>query len=295
MTASRTGSGPRRSASSLRVAISRAAGDRRGRDVGQRLPDRRRPARAGRAQAMRSSSCRRRLRTATAVGSGSSRRRATATKAGSSASRLRGHEVLVVGQQPDRVGGADEQVGDVARRREQPGEPLGRLALVAQQAQVPGRRAERVRDLAEGQQTASGSAASANQPSIAGSSVCWIAARRDTPSVRASRCRSAVAGIVEAQRHQALARPERVSRASRGGQPGDGGEQRPVEELLVQPAHLPEVAVPLAPEQRQHVAAVADATAPAGAGPPRRRPAGSRWVRRSRCSCSRCSTVRSQR
>ncbi len=41
---------------------------------------------------------------------------------------------------------------------------------------------------------ASGSAASANQPSIAGSSVCWIAARRETPSVSACSWRRATAG-----------------------------------------------------------------------------------------------------
>ena len=41
---------------------------------------------------------------------------------------------------------------------------------------------------------ASGSAASANQPSSTGSSVRWMAARRDTPEVSASMCRSAPAG-----------------------------------------------------------------------------------------------------
>ena len=41
---------------------------------------------------------------------------------------------------------------------------------------------------------ASGSAASANQPSISGSSVRWMAARRDTPAVSVPMCRSAPAG-----------------------------------------------------------------------------------------------------
>ncbi len=41
---------------------------------------------------------------------------------------------------------------------------------------------------------ASGSASSANQPSITGSSVRWIAARRVTPAVSDSRCRIAPAG-----------------------------------------------------------------------------------------------------
>jgi len=41
---------------------------------------------------------------------------------------------------------------------------------------------------------ASGSAASANQPSSTGSSVRWIAARRRSPEVSASMCRSAPAG-----------------------------------------------------------------------------------------------------
>ena len=41
---------------------------------------------------------------------------------------------------------------------------------------------------------ASGSGASANQPSMTGSSVRWIAARRDTPVVSAAMCRSAPSG-----------------------------------------------------------------------------------------------------
>ena len=41
---------------------------------------------------------------------------------------------------------------------------------------------------------ASGSAASANQPSSTGSSVRWMAALLDTPEVSASMCRSAPAG-----------------------------------------------------------------------------------------------------
>ena len=41
---------------------------------------------------------------------------------------------------------------------------------------------------------ASGSAASANHPSSTGRRVRWIAARRETPAVRASMCRSAPAG-----------------------------------------------------------------------------------------------------
>ena len=41
---------------------------------------------------------------------------------------------------------------------------------------------------------ASGLAASANQPSITGSRVRWIAARRETPEVSASMWRSAPAG-----------------------------------------------------------------------------------------------------
>ena len=105
---------------------------------------------------------------------------------------------------------------------------------------------------------ASGSASSANQPSITGSSVRWIAARRLTPVVSASRCRSAPAG---SRKPRAASR----SRAASGrqphlvrAQPGGGGQQRAVEEPLVQPAHLAGLGLPLGDHLAGRVAPVPD-------------------------------------
>ena len=204
MTARRTGSGSRRSASTLRTAVAQRRADGRRGDVGQRAPDRgrgrRRPSRS--AQATRSSSCRRRPRAAATAASQSSRRRTAADeRAARSASRGRGAQLVVGAEQPDRLGRAHQQVGDVARAGEQPGQPLGGLALVAQQPQVPGRRAERVatpggrpaarRRGRRRRRTSRASRAAASAGSPRGG---------DTPSVSASRWRSATRRVGEAER-----------------------------------------------------------------------------------------------
>ena len=67
-----------------------------------------------------------------------------------SASADSGCEVLA--QHPHALRLALEQVGGVARRGEQRGEPLGDLALVAQRLEVPRRAAERLADPAEAEQ-----------------------------------------------------------------------------------------------------------------------------------------------
>ena len=92
---------------------------------------------------------------------------------------------------------------------------------------------------------ASGSAESANHPSSTGSSVRWIAALRDTPEASASRCRKRRGRIGVPERDQPL--PGRVGAQPglAGGELGDGVEQRPVEELLVQPPYDGSVPLPL--------------------------------------------------
>jgi hypothetical protein len=169
-----------------------------------------------------------------------------------------GDQLVVGGEQAHRLRRPAEQVGDVAGRREQPGQALGGLALVAQQAQVPGRAAERVRHLPE-----------RLQPGVRVGGVGEPAEHRrqqrllDHRAPRdAGRQRLEVAQgdrrLGEAERLQAGLRRGRGEPGLLGGQPGDRAEQGAVEELLVQPPDLVAVAGPLAAEGRQHVLAVAD-------------------------------------
>ena len=91
---------------------------------------------------------------------------------------------------------------------------------------------------------ASGSAESANQPSSTGSSVRWIAALRLTPDASASRCRSAAAGSAYPSASSRCLAAFGLSRVSPRRELRDRVEQRPVEELLVQPADHRGVASP---------------------------------------------------
>ena len=81
---------------------------------------------------------------------------------------------------------------------------------------------------------ASGWAASANQPSITGSSVRWIAALRETPAVSALDVPQRAGRVNVAERLEPGPRRFRRQPDVLAGQPGDRLEQRPVEELLVQ-------------------------------------------------------------
>ena len=85
------------------------------------------------------------------------------------------------------------------------------------------------------------------------------AARRDNPDVSASMWRSAAAGSAKPSAASRRPASSGVSRSAFGRDPGDRFEQRPVEELLVQPAHLARVQRPLGLE---HVGRAA-----AGVGP----------------------------
>ena len=68
---------------------------------------------------------------------------------------------------------------------------------------------------------------------------------RETPLVSTSRCRSAALRVEVAERGQPLLGGVQRQPGVLAGQLGDGGEQRAVEELLVQPAHLAAVVAPL--------------------------------------------------
>ena len=139
------------------------------------------------------------------------------TNAPVSASRERGCSSSSLPSSRTPSGARAEQVGDVAGGAEQAGQALGGDALVAQQAQVPGGRAERVADLPVAEQAGVRVGGAANQPSMTGSRVRWMTARRETPAVSASRWRSAAAGSAKPSASSRAPAAFGVSRASSAG------------------------------------------------------------------------------
>ena len=92
---------------------------------------------------------------------------------------------------------------------------------------------------------ASGSASSANQPSITGSSWRWIGGPPAQPAGERLEVPQRASGVAETQRGQPF--PRRLGRQAHlgVGQPRHGGQQGAVEDPLVQPAHLALLGAPL--------------------------------------------------
>ena len=117
---------------------------------------------------------------------------------------------------------------------------------------------------------ASGSASSANHPSMTGSRVRWMAARRLTPvGQRLDVPHARRPGRGSRGRAGAVGPPPGVRRASVGAEPGGGREQRAVEEPLVQPPHLAGGGLPVGDDGARRVASGAPWRGRAGAGRPR--------------------------
>ena len=205
-----------------------------------------------------------------------------------------GHQLVVVGEHRDRL-----------RRRDR----TGRRRSGCSPAGGPAARQRRPRRAAAGGTTAccrasrdssrnesspaSGSAASANQPSIAGSSVRWIAARRRDPVGQRLEVAQRAGRVVEPEREQPRAGLGRAEPRLVAVQPGHGGEQRPVEQLLVQPADLAAVPCPVLLERQPPRRRGSRSPGPPSAATPGPRAPGGCGCRC--CSWTRCSTVRSQR
>ena len=166
-----------------------------------------------------------------------------------------GLQLGVVAEDGDRLGRAQQQAGRVPAGREHVGHPLGRLGLVPQQPQVPGRRPQFLTDLPERQQARVGFRGVGEPAEQHGQQ---RALDRRTP------------GHARGQRVDVVQRPGRVHVTERlepgpglggrqpggvGGQPGHRVEQRPVEQLLVQPPDLTGVAAPLLVEIDRRVGA----------------------------------------
>ena len=159
--------------------------------------------------------------------------------------RAPGHELVVAGQHLQRIGRARQHRRDVAAGGEHVGQPRRDLALVAQQAQVPGRLAQRVRHLPVGEQAGVGLGRVGEVGQQDGQQRALQRgaarqARRERLDVAKGRGR-----IGEPERGEPAAGLIRGQPQGFGGHPGHGFEQRPVEELLVQPPHLAGVQRPL--------------------------------------------------
>jgi hypothetical protein len=146
-----------------------------------------------------------------------------------------GGEPLVVGKHLDRCRCAHEQVGRVPAGREQPGHPPRDVGVVAQQPQIPRRAAKSLAGLAKRQQARV-------RPRRVGEPAeqRWQQGPLDRCLPRHARGerldmperagRIDVAERLEAFDGSARRQPDHVAR-----QPGDGVEQRAIEQLLVQP------------------------------------------------------------
>ena len=161
----------------------------------------------------------------------------------------------VVAEDGYRLRRTQQQARRVPAGRQHAGHPLGRLGLVPQQPQVPRRGPELLADLAECQQAR----------------VRFGGVGEPAEQHRQQRALDRRApGHAGGQRVDVAERPGRVYVAQRletgpglgrrqpgrlGGQPGHRVEQRPVEQLLVQPPDLAGVAAPLLVELGRRVGA----------------------------------------
>ena len=143
---------------------------------------------------VRTTSRRRIARSAATASSAPPERRATATASASSEAWAGGtsrssdsNSAAVVGARSMRAPSSRPEASTSANRSAAPAESR---SILRYQWVLPSSSEIRRNDSSP----ASGSAASANIPSMAGSRVRWIAARRLTPPVSASMCRSAPAG-----------------------------------------------------------------------------------------------------
>ena len=216
-----------RSSSTRRTAMSSARVQRGGGEVGEGRTRRRRgrAARSGRPTATRNSSRRRTPAPPSIAASADSLRRVAASISACRAARGRGLSPPSSPSMAHRLRCAQQQVGGVAAARPARA-PAARRPLPSSRSSrryqwvVP----ERVADAAgRPSSPASGSASSANHPSITGSSVRWIAARRLTPGGQRLDVPQRPGRVAEAERLEPLARGLRGQPRLAGVEPGDGG------------------------------------------------------------------------
>ena len=165
-------------------------------------------------------------------------------------------ELGVVGEHRDRVRRPQQQAGGVPAGRQHASHPLGRLGFVPQQPQVPRALPQCLADLAEGQQARVG-LGGVGEPAEQDRQQRALD-RRPPGHARGHRVdvvqrtrRVDVAERLEPGPGLGRGQPGRVRR-----EPGHRVQQRPVEQLLVQPTDLPGVQPPHRVELERGVGAV---------------------------------------
>ncbi len=168
-----------------------------------------------------------------------------------------------VAEQRHRLRGAHQQVRREAAGGQHPGEVLRGGALVPQQPQIPGRLAERVRHLAEVEQTrvrvgrvGEPAQHDRQQGALDGGLAGDAGGQRLQVAQRGGR-------VVVAEGDQPLPGRLGAQPGLAGGELGDRVEQRPVEQLLVQAAYDGGVPAPLAVQVGDRVGAQAEGAADA--------------------------------
>ena len=245
------------------------------------------------ATATRNSSERRMVRAASTAEAGSSLRPAADRIRRSTSSRERGIRPEESPRNCTHSGRLLEQVGGEPAAGQGVRQPFCGRPLVAQQPQVPVRRAELVADLAEGEQAGIrvglvGEPAEHDRQQLAldGGPPADAAGERLEVAQRAT-------GVAETQRGQPLARGLGSEPHVGVGQPGDG--RRAAGGRRSARAGGAPRAAGRATGRRRPRRARSGVPEPGPAGAGRSRPSGIRWVRRSRNSWMRCSRVRSSR
>ena len=168
-------------------------------------------------------------------------------------------QAAAVTEDRHRLGGAHEQVCRIAAPGQRVREPLGGRALVAQEAEVPVRGAEVVADLAEGQQTAVGVGLVGEPAEHDGQQGLLDGGTAADPRCEGLEVSHGAGRVAETQGRQALARCLGREPGLGGAEAGDRGEQRPVEQPLVDAAHLAGLLLPAVHHLGDRITPVAEA------------------------------------
>ena len=195
-----------------------------------------RPSRS--AEATRSSSWRRSPRSTRMPSCGSGARPAACRHALASAAAVRGSSWASSARSRSASGVRVSSEAMYWLEPEQLGQPLGHLALVAQQPQEPLVAAERLADLPVGQQPGVGVGAGGEGLQQHRQQVLLHRRRPGHPAGERAQVAQRRLGVGEAERAQPVAGRLRPELQLLAGHAGHRRQQRPVEQLLVQPAHL---------------------------------------------------------
>ncbi len=181
------------------------------------------------------------------------------------------YQLAVVGEEPQCLGVAAEQVADVAGQAQQAGQAQRNRSLVAQQPQEPRRRPQPVRHLPVGQQPAVGLGRIGELVQQHGQERVLDGGVPRHPAGERLQVAQSGGRILEAEDLEALARRGRSEAQRLTGHPSHRFQEGSVDQLGVQPPYLLVVRHPRGPELVDRVALLVGAE-PHGLGQPAQRP-----------------------